>query len=656
MFDSLHEVDWAAMAHAHGPADDVPGMLLGLLSEDSGERAAALDDLDDSVHHQGDVYDSTLACVPFLFELVAAPGRPDRGPVVELLTGIGESAHHHPPAGEESAGGSAWRLLLARGRAAVTSRADTFVPLLADPDPLVRRLAPRALARLHPDGPATLGRLRGRLPHEPDTEARIALAGAAAVVAGRFPGLAGTVTDWLTTLAADPGQPAALRLTVTARLADRAPRPLPADTVATAVDLLHRIPADQAGRSTDTALRTLHRALGDRTADRVALLTEQLAAGAPVLRRDAARQTALLFQELRGPYGGLVALLGRRLVEEDHGPGKAAAAVLADLFGLAAPAADAAVERLATIADPWEGDRDDDRPDPRHLLRILTRLGDPRALPALAAALDRPLLPHDLGFLIAELGPAAAPLATPLRERLAALPLDRTAHHGEADPLLTALGTVGGADAVPAILRVLRAVPTGPTAGSALRALTRLGPAAAAAGPDLRALLADPASPQALPAAAALWAATGDTAAVLPLLLARAESADPWARRAAAEALTPIGPAAAEAAPALRAMLTAPDVWVRVDGATALWHTTADTGAVLPVLTTAWAENPHTRTAAAACLTAMGPAAAPALPLLRTELAATRRHNAGFGSSHVIHDDERLLATCRTAAEAIATP
>lgn len=103
-------------------------------------------------------------------------------------------------------------------------------------------------------------------------------------------------------------------------------------------------------------------------------------------------------------------------------------------------------------------------------------------------------------------------------------------------------------------------------------------------------------------------------------------------------------------------MLADGEVWVRVDGATALWHITADAdaGAVLPVLTAAWTENPHTRATTAGCLTAMGSAAVPALPLVHAELAATRRHNAGFGSSHVIHDDEQLLDACRTAAEVTA--
>ncbi|MBP0450494.1 HEAT repeat domain-containing protein [Kitasatospora sp. RG8] len=656
MFDTLHEIDWAALGHAYGRADDVPAMLIGLASPDPGEREEALDDLYGAVHHQGDVCDATLACLPFLFELIADQALPDRGPVVELLTSIGEAGRHLVDEQEaESTDESTWRALLIRGREAMTARADAFTPLLADPDPAVRCAAPGALARLHADGPATLALLRERLPHEPDTEARTALATAAAALAGRFPDLAGPVITWLTALADDPDQPAALRLGAFARRARLTPGAPPADTLPTAVGLLRRIPADQDGHATDVALRILHRTLGDRPADRAALCTEQLTAAGPAPRRGGCRETGRLLGEVRGSFSELVALLGRRLADPDPTLGEAVLAVLPDLFRLAAPAADAVADRLATVADPWDDTHPDSGPDGRRLVQTLTRLGDPRALPALAAALDRPVLPHDLGFLVADLGPAAAPLAVPLRERLAGLPLDGTPRFDQADPLLTALGVVGDADAVPAVLRLLRAAPAGPLTDSALRSLARLGPAAAEAAPELRTLLAAPCSPHALPAAAALWSATGDTGAVLPLLLAKAADPSPWVRRDAAKALAAIGPAAADAAPALRAMLADPEVWVRVDGATALWHTAADAEAVLPVLTAAWTENAHTRATAAACFTAMGPAAADAFPLVRTELTTTRRHNAGFGSSHAIHDDELLLTTCRSAAEAIPT-
>src|SRR5437879_6421160 len=42
-----------------------------------------------TVRHQGDVYDSTLAAIPFRLESVASRTLPGRGPVLELLGSIG---------------------------------------------------------------------------------------------------------------------------------------------------------------------------------------------------------------------------------------------------------------------------------------------------------------------------------------------------------------------------------------------------------------------------------------------------------------------------------------------------------------------------------------------------------------------------------------
>lgn len=89
MLTGIEEVDWASLGHAYGPADDVPELLRGLASADPAERETALDGMYGAVHHQGDVYDSTLACIPFLLELVADPAVQDRGCIVELLTSIG---------------------------------------------------------------------------------------------------------------------------------------------------------------------------------------------------------------------------------------------------------------------------------------------------------------------------------------------------------------------------------------------------------------------------------------------------------------------------------------------------------------------------------------------------------------------------------------
>ncbi|MER7820833.1 PBS lyase, partial [Streptomyces sp. NPDC096153] len=126
----------------------------------------------------------------------------------------------------------------------------------------------------------------------------------------------------------------------------------------------------------DDLLRTLHSALGDRVEDRIALLTGQLTSADPGQRTDAVWMCHGLIRAWRGPYDEVVRLVGAQLGAPDpllHG---AAVSLLESLFGLALPAADALAERVRTA--------DGDRPADRRALVALARLGDPRAVPALA--------------------------------------------------------------------------------------------------------------------------------------------------------------------------------------------------------------------------------------------------------------------------------
>ncbi|NEC06778.1 PBS lyase, partial [Streptomyces sp. SID7909] len=185
MFAGIEEVDWASMRHAYGPADDVPGLLRGLASADPAERERALDGMYGAVHHQGEVYPCTLACIPFLFELVADPWVPDRGDVVELLTSIGGidlGSDDEEEIDEDEAEGAANYAMAA---AAVSAGAEVFFGLLADEDPGVRLSAPLALAALHDDPARVLALLRARLAAERDEEVRLALVEAAGRLALR---------------------------------------------------------------------------------------------------------------------------------------------------------------------------------------------------------------------------------------------------------------------------------------------------------------------------------------------------------------------------------------------------------------------------------------------------------------------------------------
>ncbi|MGW3624720.1 PBS lyase [Streptomyces sp. NPDC000880] len=767
MFGGIDEVDWASLAHAYGPADDVPHMLLGLASADPAERETALDGMYGAVHHQGDVYDSTLACIPFLFELAENPAVQDRGGIVELLTSIGgidlDGDDELDPEDEEFE----YAANYAMASSAVTAGADVFLALVDDEDRDLRLAAPLALATLHDDPEVVLGLLRERLGIEPDAEVRFACVEAAGRIALRHRRLAPDVVEWLTGLTRAPRRPG-LRLAALAQLARCAPDALPADVVPGVTGLLRELraepvaaspvaesvgpgtesaapapesvspggepaapapepagpcaesvgsraeptppvaepttptvepaapvarpaapateratpapepvserpstptllgrlremhEADRAGRAAPWAadlLRTLHSGLGDRVDDRIDLLADQLCSPDWGQRIDAVRMSSGLLRTWRGAYDELVSLIGEQLADPEIRLADAAAAALGELFGLAAPAADALADRVAADPGAWVREWESGPPTLGSALAALARAGDRRAVPVLARTLELPEAPHDLGYALDHLGAAAASLAPALRRRLGEIELDERLYD-RAGPLLYGLTALRAADAVPEVLRVLRGAPDCRrewVAESALRALTAFGPGAREAVPELRALLRCVGVGSGFPAslaartARALWAIEGDAEPVLPVLRAALSGADSGARRSAATALGALGAAGEEAAGALGDLLGAAEPWTRVDAAIALWRVTGDHGLAWPVLLAAWEGLPNTRVPIAGCLAELR--AEGAERILRDELAAVRRHNAidgGFGS-HDIFTDEKLLALCRRA-------
>ncbi|WP_240134954.1 PBS lyase [Streptomyces sp. MUM 178J] len=413
--------------------------------------------------------------------------------------------------------------------------------------------------------------------------------------------------------------------------------------------------ADTAGRGappwTADLLRTLHAGLGDRVDDRIALLADQLCSPDWGQRIDAVRMSSALLRTWRGAYDELVCLIGEQLADPEPRLADAAVDTLAELFSLAAPAADALADRVA--ADPagrvrsWPG-------GPVALggaLTALARTGDRRAAPALARMLELAEPPQGLGHALGHLGAAAGPLVPALCARLGALPLDDRLYD-RAAPLLHAVTELRAADALPEVLRVLRGAPEHRrewVVECALRALTAFGPAAEEAAPELRRLLRDPSPSLAALAAQAVWAVEHDAGAALGALRAALEASQPLALRSAAAALGTLGPAAAEVAGELGALLRSPEPGIRVDAAQALWRVTGDRERAWPVLLTAWDEMPHTRVPIAECLAELR--ARGVQRLLLAELTAVRRHNAldsGYGS-HDIFTDEKLLALCRRA-------
>ncbi|MFD8231441.1 HEAT repeat domain-containing protein [Streptomyces sp. NPDC059696] len=668
MFRGIDEVDWASLRHAQGSAEDVPGLLRNLASADPAERQTALDGMYGAVHHPGDVYDSTLACVPFLLALAGDEGVRDRAEVVELLVGIGDTAG--------ARGG-----LGAAVRDALCARADVFVRLVGDPDAAVRRAAPGALVR-YVDRPArVLALLRERITVERDDRVLLALAESLGLFAGRCrpdeEAHAAAAVRLLVELSGPPHDPG-LRIAALGQLAGCAPDTLPADLVPTVVGLLRdrseqRARAERAddGPGPDTLagrlrrlrpsdeegsrlLRTLHHALDGRVADRVALLCGQLTSPDPLDRCNGVWMSAGLFRAWRTGHTETVPLIGGQLGSEEGRLHDAAVAVLLELSELAAPAADR-LHALVTFR-PELRIRHGERGAPTlgGPLKALAGAGDARAVPVLADVLAGPVVPHDLGLAVPPLGRAALPLAPALRRRLARLPLDAPDTPAQAVPLLSALAALGDVASLPAVVRLLRGIPDGlprraAVTDAAVRAVGAFGGAAHEAVPDLRALLE---TDCAVAAADALWSVTGDADAVLPVLTGELTDSGNGRSHRAAAALGRLGPAARPALPGLRALADRGDARERTTAACAVWQVTGDPERFLPLLRSAWTEHPCTRATIAECVFALGPAGAPLHDVLRAELASPRRHRPGSGGSG-IREDLALLRVCR---EAVAGP
>jgi hypothetical protein len=555
VFTGIHEVDWASLRHAYGSAEDVPGLLRGLTSADPAERGTALDELYGSLHHQGRVYDATLACVPFLLRLAAHEGVPERAGLVDLLVSIGDGDRADGRGDGDGAG-------------AVRAGAEVFVGLTADPDPGVRRAAAGAVVRFLDDPARALAVVRERLTAEREDGVLIGLIEALGLAVRRHPAVAGEALDLLAAQSAPPYGPAP-RLAALAQLTGCTPERVPPDLVATAlrllrersaqrarvspapvrpggdslVDRLHGAhPSDEEGAR---LLRTLHTALDDRLAERAALLEGQLGCPDPTDRCNAVWMAAALVRGWRGDHTATVRRVGEQLAEGEGRLRDAAVSVLRTLFALAAPAADHLHALVGARPDLWVQHWRGPGPVLGAPLDALARTGDARAVPVLAEVLSLPEPPRDAGSAVLCLGRAGVPLVPALRHALGRVPLDRPGAVERAAPLVRALGALRAAEAVPELVRLVGGRGADPGARLtevALEALEGIGPPAREAVPVLRAALG---GEHAGAAAAALWAVERDAPAVLPVLRGDLAAGDARRRTLAARRLARLGPSTA---------------------------------------------------------------------------------------------------------------
>ncbi|MEE4420686.1 hypothetical protein [Streptomyces bugieae] len=685
--DTPVDVDWAKLIHAYGTAEDVPALLQNLRSDDALTRERALDALYGGVHHQGDVYDSTLACIPHLLALAQDPNVPDRGPVIGLLTSIAATANAaaeeygttmpDPQAvlAEAAAAGldpdewweeyaCAHQLLAER---ALTAAVPSMLPLLADAEADVRAAAATFLVRCTDEPRALLPALTAGLRTEPHPATRQSLVEDLADLFGRLPdGQAGhparagaptedfqAAIDLLLSLST--GQqvplleqdPATVLAALTA-LAAHAPHTLPPDAADCALTALDRAgnqpaPPPPGGPDSDTMLSYL------RTLRASAYPTDT---------------EMRLVDALRDLHGALGARLHDRHQLVLHELRRAVPAVRTDTF-----------DRIRDLYGAW-------RVPPQHAAQVAELLGT--VLTAYAESLETQTegqpdsQPEDVSpadtspstaASVAGACVTAAVAAAAAEElRCCCLPLtpdilDAAHRIADASGYRTDHGWQSSAGG--ACLQLLIAAEDRRGAHHLAELLygrvvpeelpdwcRALGPHAATLVPALGARLqqaADhmsdhPDDDHALDEAARLLAALSSTgfdetagviAPFLDALADRAEEQETGLHRAGLLLLQHpdgIGPDAADHTPLLHRLLTDRSPEARIGAARALWHAEHNAASVLPVLTTALEatiENAHDRIVTHEALdlvAAMGPAAAPLAPTLRARLRAPHGH------------------------------
>jgi hypothetical protein len=652
MFAGIDDIEWGSLRHAYGSAEDVPDWIRGLADPDPAVREECLDAMRGAVHHQGDVYDSTVAAVPFLLEALATPGLPGRAGIARWLAGVADLTEW--PGADELDELRGTMLRRARhAHARVAAAVPTLIGLAADPDPGLRAAMSGLLAALADETPGLTALLIGRLTVEDDPAVRQA-------VLDRLGGLrldSGTLDELLALSASAPAStmvstlvavarndPARIPLDGTVQLLERAyaeevPAAEPAGfstrTLTGALRAMRE--ADAAGRRAPHAARLIEKltnALGPRVAERAAIITPLLASPHADLAGDALYAANHLVDRWRGDHREIAERTGRLLDHPDREIAERAERFLRDWWPVSAPAVELLARRLAELdAQPWRDGLPgwaipygQNTPGLRPCLEALIHQCDERAFEPLLATLRWPRRPGNLAHFL-----AGYPRHT---ERILA---EAAAHApDEFDWISLMLG-----------------VPPGACTGQPLRTwhvhrLARIGPAAAEAVPALRQALTGDDRSLVISAAAALWHIERSPDA-LPLLTAALDG------DSGSAALTEIGRMGADAvaaAPLVATYLDAPPGrhrWIPVEAALALWRLTGEIERVAPVLTSAWRAAPSARVRIAEA--AAGELAVALAPVFREEIAVARRHNVTENgwSSDQVRADERLLELCRAA-------
>ncbi|MFI9810015.1 hypothetical protein ACIHEJ_37935 [Streptomyces sp. NPDC052301] len=587
MWEGLDAVDWAALEHNYGSAEDVPALLRRCAGPAQGDADHAAFELLNHLFHQGGwICSAAPAALPFLVRLAASPDvllscrRLMLETVARLAAEAGQVAERFLHPGWRSA----WEQVL-----------PDVLDLLTDPAPQIRRDAAHVIGVCESPGERVLPALvRCRLA-ETDPVTCLDLVLALGQAARREP-VGPQAVEVLRLLRGHLDAPQKqIRLAAAHALTPADPN-LPVRRIDLLLEAV-RDPSVELWRHTsavETGVEGVHHwtaALfdGPSTAFAVGLLQDHPDVDQ---RIGALAQAGGLLGQWRSASAALLPALCARLDDPAPEVRFRAAELLACLGPAAAAHAD---EAAALLGDTVSRETRQGETVAEAALWALARMNDPRCIPGLieVVAGTRP------GFASASVNyPATA------GRHYDALPgLDEVLGHllDHAEPLVPVIGAQleattddqvlvrlcrvladWGPVAEPAVPQLLGLMEDDRTWAAAARALASIGVAANRARDLLQARWSTGGAQAAL-AAWAYWKVGGEPG---PALEAFGEVAT-GARvpRPVLRKLADLGPHAARYEKQLRTLTTDKDPWTRVEAAHALWAATGDTGTTVPVMT-----------------------------------------------------------------------
>ncbi|WP_424920288.1 hypothetical protein [Streptomyces sp. wa13] len=656
MWAEVDLIDWAALRHNYGSAEDVPGLLRRCAGPDPEDAERAADDLLNHLFHQGGwICSAAPAALPFLLRLAAKPDVPSRLTLLELVSRLASESVQVAEKWVDPGWPSAWERTLPE-----------VLVLLDVPEPEIRRAAADVIGSCRSPGELTLPALLRRWQAEDDPATRLDLVLALGHAVLQEP--AGEHGPGVRTLLRGllDAPEAQIRLAAVHAIAPADPA-LPVQQLGLLLDAV-RDPSVELWQHTsavETGVRGVHHWTAALLTGPSPSFTLGLLDDHPDVEQrigGLARAGGLLAQ-WRSPASALLPRLVARLDDPAAEVRFRAVELLACLGPAAAAHAD---EVAALIGDTGARTTRKGETVAEAALWALARMNDPRCVPGLIDAAAHPRS----GFA------------------------SNSAHYPSADwhyAVLPALHEVVGhlpdhaGLLLPMICGRLDTATDGHVLSSYCQVLADWGPAADAAVPQLLGLLEDDRTWTAAAEALAGIGRAGNGAA--ELLLARSSvpgehtELAAWAYwkvggepgpalealgrtvagrgfpRPALQMLADLGTHAAQHADRLRSMTSDTEPWTRVEAAHALWAATGDTESSIPALMTAVrgaAEGTWlpVMLPAARYLARIGHAARPAAELLRGVPNLDQRLRSSGGWLGFVQDEafstavRELLAAC----------